>query len=65
MKISRILPVAGILTLLACSAAFTQTPSIPPGAGVGAIARLRVLAGTIPRSLRTLILARQQGMASG
>jgi hypothetical protein len=35
MKISRILPVAGILTLLACGAAFTQSPPIPPGAGVG------------------------------
>jgi hypothetical protein len=35
MKISRILSVAAILTLLACGAAFTQTPSIPPGAGVG------------------------------
>jgi hypothetical protein len=35
MKISRILPVAGILTLLACGAAFAQSPPIPPGAGVG------------------------------
>jgi psiF repeat len=36
MKISRILPVVGILILLACSAAFSQSPSqIPPGAGVG------------------------------
>ena len=36
MKISRILPVAGILTLLACGTAFTQSPNqIPPGAGVG------------------------------
>jgi hypothetical protein len=36
MKISRILPVVGILTLLPCGAAFTQSPSqIPPGAGVG------------------------------
>jgi hypothetical protein len=36
MKISRILPVVGILTLLASSAAFTQVaPEIPPGAGVG------------------------------
>jgi hypothetical protein len=36
MKISRILPVVGILTLLACGAAFAQSPSqIPPGAGVG------------------------------
>jgi hypothetical protein len=34
MKISRILPVAGILTLLACGAAFTQVPTTP-GAGVG------------------------------
>ena len=34
MKISRILPVAGILTLLACSAAFAQSPNqIPVGAG--------------------------------
>jgi hypothetical protein len=32
MKISRILPVAGILTLLACGAAFAQSPEeIPPG----------------------------------
>jgi len=35
MKISRILPVAGILTLLACGAAFAQMPPIPPGSGVG------------------------------
>jgi psiF repeat-containing protein len=35
MKISRILPVVGILTLLACGAAFSQSPQIPPGAGVG------------------------------
>ena len=35
MKISRILQVAGILTLLAGSAAFAQMPPIPPGAGVG------------------------------
>jgi hypothetical protein len=35
MKISRILPVAGILSLLACGAAFAQSPPIPPGAGVG------------------------------
>jgi hypothetical protein len=36
MKISRILPVIGILTLLACSPAFAQSPNqIPPGAGVG------------------------------
>jgi hypothetical protein len=34
MKISRILPVAGILTLLACGAAFAQSPNqIPVGAG--------------------------------
>jgi hypothetical protein len=37
MKTSRILPVVGILTLLATGAAFTQSPNqIPPGAGVGA-----------------------------
>ena len=36
MKINRILPVAGILTLLASGAAFAQSPNqIPPGAGVG------------------------------
>ena len=35
MKISRILPVVGILTLVACGAAFSQSPQIPPGAGVG------------------------------
>ena len=36
MKIGRILPVVGILILLACGAAFAQSPSqIPPGAGVG------------------------------
>ena len=35
MKISRILPAVGILTLLASSAAFTLSPPIPPGAGVG------------------------------
>ena len=35
MKISRVLPVVGILTLLASGPAFTQTPPIPPGAGVG------------------------------
>jgi hypothetical protein len=35
MKIRRILPVAGILTLLACGAAFAQMPTIPPGAGAG------------------------------
>jgi hypothetical protein len=36
MKISRILPVSVILTLLACGAAFAQSPNqIPPGAGVG------------------------------
>ena len=34
MKIRRILPVAGILTLMACGAAFAQMPAIPPGAGV-------------------------------
>jgi hypothetical protein len=37
MKISRILPIVGILTLLACGAGYTQSPNqIPPGAGVGA-----------------------------
>jgi hypothetical protein len=36
MKFSRILPVVGILTLLPCGAAFSQSPNqIPPGAGVG------------------------------
>jgi len=36
MKISRILPVVGILILLPCGAAFSQSPTqIPPGAGVG------------------------------
>ena len=35
MRSSRILPVAGILNLLACGAAFAQMPPIPPGAGVG------------------------------
>jgi hypothetical protein len=35
MKISRVLPVAGILTLLACGAAFAQN-QIPVGAGTGA-----------------------------
>jgi hypothetical protein len=36
MKISRILPIVGILTMLASGAAFTQSPNqIPPGAGVG------------------------------
>ena len=36
MKISRILPVSVILTLLACGSAFAQSPNqIPPGAGVG------------------------------
>jgi psiF repeat-containing protein len=36
MKISRVVPVVGILTLLACGAAFSQSPSqIPMGAGVG------------------------------
>jgi hypothetical protein len=36
MKISRILPVVGILILLPCGAAFSQAPNqIPPGAGVG------------------------------
>ena len=35
MKISRILPVVGILTLLACGAAFSQSPPGPVGAGVG------------------------------
>jgi hypothetical protein len=36
MKISRILPVVGFLTLLPCGAAFSQSPNqIPPGAGVG------------------------------
>ena len=35
MKIGRILPVVGIATLLACGAAFSQSPQIPPGAGVG------------------------------
>ena len=36
MKINRILPVVGILTLLACGAAFPQSPNqIPLGAGVG------------------------------
>ena len=34
MKISRILPVAGILILLACGEAFAQSPNqIPVGAG--------------------------------
>jgi len=36
MKIRRILPVAGILTLLACGAAFAQSNQIPVGAGAGA-----------------------------
>jgi hypothetical protein len=37
MKISRILAVAGTLTLLACGAAFAQSPNqIPVGAGVAA-----------------------------
>jgi psiF repeat-containing protein len=36
MKISRILPVAGIVSQLACGAAFSQAPPIPPGAGAGA-----------------------------
>ena len=35
MKIGRILPVVGIATLLACGAALSQSPQIPPGAGVG------------------------------
>jgi hypothetical protein len=35
MKISRVLPVVGILTLLACDPAFTQGFAIPPGAGAG------------------------------
>jgi hypothetical protein len=36
MKISQILPVVGILSLLTSGAAFTQSPNqIPPGAGVG------------------------------
>ena len=35
MKIGPILPVVGIATLLACGAAFSQSPQIPPGAGVG------------------------------
>jgi hypothetical protein len=36
MNISRILPVAGILTVLACGAALSQSPNqIPPGAGAG------------------------------
>jgi len=36
MKISRSFLVVGILTLLACGAGYTQSPSqIPPGAGVG------------------------------
>jgi hypothetical protein len=35
MKISRVLPLAGILTLLACGAAFAQN-QIPVGAGAGA-----------------------------
>lgn len=36
MKIGRILSLVGILTLLPCGAAFTQSPNqIPPGAGVG------------------------------
>jgi psiF repeat-containing protein len=36
MEISRVLPVVGMLTLLACGPAFTQAPPIPPGAGAGA-----------------------------
>ena len=32
MKMSRILPVAGILTLLTCGAAFAQSNQIPVGA---------------------------------
>jgi hypothetical protein len=36
MKISRILPVAGILAMLACGAAFAQSNQIPVGAGAGA-----------------------------
>jgi hypothetical protein len=36
MKISRVLPVAGILTLLVCGGSvLAQMPPIPPGAGVG------------------------------
>jgi hypothetical protein len=35
MKISRILPVVGMLTLLPYGAAFSQSPQIPPGSGVG------------------------------
>jgi hypothetical protein len=36
MKIGRILPVVGILTLVAGGPAFAQSPNqIPPGAGVG------------------------------
>jgi psiF repeat len=35
MKISRILPIVGILTLLPCGAAFSQSPPGPVGAGVG------------------------------
>jgi psiF repeat len=35
MKISRVVPVVGILTLLACGAGYTQFAPIPPGAGVG------------------------------
>jgi hypothetical protein len=35
MKIGRILPVVGMLTLLACGAGFSQSPQIPPGAGIG------------------------------
>jgi hypothetical protein len=36
MKIGRILPLVGILTLPVCAAAFAQSPNqIPPGAGVG------------------------------
>ena len=35
MKISRVVPVVGMLTLLACGVAFSQSPQIPMGAGVG------------------------------
>jgi hypothetical protein len=36
MKLSRILPVTGIVILLACGAAFGQSNQIPVGAGAGA-----------------------------
>ena len=36
MKIGRIFPVVGMLTLMTCGAGFAQAPNqIPPGAGVG------------------------------